>query len=137
MDFMGIKIGDVDGSYSNSSLNGRAARYLTIEKSDNHEIQGNKVLLSTDGTLVTNGIQMELILPKGTKVTYVKLAGNHAEFDLDYFYNTDLNQLRMILTSRDGKSYLTNDKLIEIIKIAESQPKEKAVKAKRAAKTKK
>jgi hypothetical protein len=114
MDFMGIKIGDVDGSYANSSLNGRTARYVTIENSDNNEILSNKVLLGTDGTLITNGLQMEMILPKGTNITHVKLAENISEFDLDYFYNVELNQLRIILTSKDGRSYLANEKLIEI-----------------------
>jgi hypothetical protein len=114
MDFMGIKMGDIDGSYANANLTGRSSKYITVKTNKTVDNLACSYELQTDGSFFINGLQMEFDIPVGTNIDNVTLNELNEKFDLDYFKNTNKGTLRIVITSRDGKPHYMNDQLISI-----------------------
>lgn len=111
MDFMGIKIGDIDGSYANSNLQGRSGRFMTVTEEESTAGSGKSFTFGVEESTLTNGLQLEFKLNNILQSGTIDIKSEDENFDVNYFVNNDENKVRVVIISKDGKPHIAGKSL--------------------------
>jgi hypothetical protein len=114
-DFMGIKIGDIDGSYANTNLQGRSRKILTMDEEESGTETRKSYTFGTEEITLINGLQLELKLNDIPKSATIDIQSEDDNFEATYFINHNKGSVRIMLTSKDGNPHLVNKVLFKLV----------------------